>query len=235
MRRQRYGEYELTQGASDPRIAGVSHGFGAKPGDKGSLLVEAKLDSGFGSDETNMGLLLRDHDRHTYGEYLSWPDDVRYELVDGRAYLRYPAPGLVHQDVAGELYRQVANQLAGKPCRAFIAPVDVRFPQAGQGNDDVDTVLQPDVFVVCDESKLDRQGVCGAPDWVVEVLSPTTASHDQIRKRRIYERSGVPEFWLIHPLDRVLTIYRLVGGEYGKPEIQELEGSTEIATLTGVS
>jgi Uma2 family endonuclease len=110
---------------------------------------------------------LRDQAHHTYGEYLHWPDDVRYELIDGVAYLMAPAPTLDHQDVAGEIFRQLANALEGKSCRAFIAPVDVRFPKAGEADEQVDTVLQPDVLVVCDSSKLDRRGVRGAPDLVV--------------------------------------------------------------------
>ena len=80
-----------------------------------------------------------------------------------------------------------------------------------------------------------RRGVRGAPDWVLEVLSPSTAGHDQVTKRRIYERAGVREFWLVHPMDRVLTIYRLMGAEYGKPDVQELKGSTDIAVLPGVT
>lgn len=182
-----------------------------------------------------MGLPLRDDKHHTYGEYLTWPEDVRYELIDGEAYLMAPAPDLAHQDVAGEVFRQLANQLAGKPCRAFVAPVDVRLPKANEADDQIDTVLQPDVLVVCDESKLSRRGVRGAPDWVLEVLSPSTAGHDQVTKRRIFERAGVQEFWLVHPMDRVLTVYRLVGAEYGKPDVQELKGSTAIAVLPGVS
>jgi Uma2 family endonuclease len=96
-------------------------------------------------------------------------------------------------------------------------------------------VVQPDVLVVCDPNKLDRRGVRGAPDWVVEVLSPSSASRDQIEKRRIYERHGVLEYWLVHPTDRILTVYRLQNGEYGKPDIFKLEGSTPVAVLPGVS
>src|SRR5512135_1548576 len=169
-----------------------------------------------------MGLLLRDREHHTYGDYLAWPEDVRYELIDGFAYLMAPAPDLAHQDIAGEIYFQVRRALEGKPCRAFIAPVDVRLPKSGEADDAVDTVVQPDVLVVCDEAKLDRRGVRGAPDWVVEVISPASASHDQVIKRRLYERYGVREYWLVHPADRVVTIYRLFGKEYGKPEVQEL-------------
>ena len=141
-----------------------------------------------------MGLALRDREHHTYGDYLHWPENVRYELIDGAAYLMAPAPTLDHQDVAGELYRQLSNALLGKPGRAFIAPVDVRLPKAREADEQIDTVVQPDVLVVCDQAKLDRRGVRGAPDLVVEVLSPSTASHDQLLKRRVYERAGVPEY-----------------------------------------
>jgi Uma2 family endonuclease len=181
-----------------------------------------------------MGLPLRDRQRHTYGEYLSWPEDARYELIDGEAYLMAPAPDLAHQDVAGGVFSQIYSQLEGKACRAFVAPVDVRLPKLDEADDQIDTVVQPDVLVVCDPSKLDRRGVRGAPDWVLEVLSPSTAGHDQVLKRRIYEQAGVREFWLVHPMDRVLTIYRLDGVEYGKPDVQELKGSTEIRVLPGV-
>lgn len=182
-----------------------------------------------------MSLPRKDLSKHTYGDYLSWPEDVRYELIDGDAYLMAPpAPDLAHQDIAGEIFRQVANALEGKPCRAFIAPVDVRLPKGQEADDSVDTVVQPDVLVVCDDTKLDRRGVRGAPDWVVEVLSPATAGHDQVKKRRVYERHGVKEYWLVHPTDRVLIVYRLAGDEYGKPDVQELIGETPIAVLPGV-
>jgi Uma2 family endonuclease len=185
-------------------------------------------------EETDMGLALKDTQHHCYGDYLAWPDDMRYELIDGIAYAMSPAPDLAHQDVAGEIYRQAANSLAGKPCRAFIAPVDVRLPKQDEADERVDTVVQPDVMVVCDSSKLDRRGIRGAPDWVVEVLSPSTSGHDQIKKRTIYERHGVREYWLIHPVDRVLTVYSLVNGEYGKPEIYELRGETRVNVLPDI-
>lgn len=178
-----------------------------------------------------MSLALKDTLYHCYGDYLTWPDDVRYELIDGVAYLMAPAPDLAHQDVAGEIYFQARQALQGKPCRPFIAPVDVRLPKHDEADDNIDTVVQPDVLVVCDSSKLDRRGVRGAPDWIVEVLSPSTAGHDQIRKRQLYERHGVREYWLVHPIDRVLTVYRLQDREYGKPELYELRGETAVGAL----
>jgi Uma2 family endonuclease len=178
-----------------------------------------------------MSLAIKDSQYHCYGDYLTWPEDVRYELIDGDAYLMAPAPDLAHQDVVGEIYVQARLALKGKPCRAFIAPVDVRLPKQDEADEHINTVVQPDVLVVCDPNKLDRRGFRGAPDWVVEVLSPSTAGHDQIRKRQLYERHGVREYWLIHPVDRVLTVYRLIDGEYGKPELYELQGGTAVSVL----
>jgi Uma2 family endonuclease len=180
------------------------------------------------------GVARRDDELHNYGDYLKWPSEPRYELLDGLAYLMSPGPDLAHQDLVGEIFVQVSVALRGKPCRAFIAPLDVRLPRADEADERIESVVQPDVVVVCDPSKLDRRGVRGAPDWVVEVISASTASHDQVRKRRLYERAGVREFWLVHPMDRVLTVYRLIGTEYGRPDTQALEGETPVGVLPGV-
>ncbi len=182
-----------------------------------------------------MGVALRKEQHYTYADYLQWPDDTRYELIDGEAFLMSPAPLVEHQEVAGELFRQLANQLDGQPCRPYIAPVDVRLPRKDEADAAIDTVVQPDVLVVCDPHKIDRRGVRGAPDWLLEVLSPSTAAHDQIAKRRTYERAGVREYWLVHPGDRTLTVYVLENGQYGRPEIYELKDATPIGVLPGVS
>ncbi len=182
----------------------------------------------------NMGLPQRDQARYTYADYLSWPDEPRYELVDGIAYAMAPAPARVHQEIAGEIYRQAANALVGKPSRAFIASLDVRLPKADETDEKTDTVVQPDLLVVCDERKLDERGVRGAPDWIVEILSPATASHDQIVKLAAYERAKVPEYWLVHPSDRIVTVYRLEGGAYGRPAIHELTGTLAVGNVPGI-
>ena len=181
-----------------------------------------------------MGLAKRDAAYHTYGDYLAWPEDVRYELIDGVAYLMAPAPTVRHQEIAGEIYFQLRQKLEGHPCRVLIAPVDVLLPKADEADVRGDTVVQPDVLVVCDSGKIGEKRVRGAPDLIVEVLSPATASHDMVIKRRLYERHGVREYWLIHPIDRVLTLYRLEGAEFGKPDMQELKGETPVAVLPGV-
>jgi Uma2 family endonuclease len=181
-----------------------------------------------------MGRPLRDAQRHTYADYLTWSGDVRYELIDGVAYLMSPAPLRVHQDVVGELFFQVRSALVDQRCRPYIAPIDVRLANADEADDKVDTVVQPDLLVVCDSSKLDARGIRGAPDWIVEVLSPATASHDQTVKLAVYERARVPEVCLVHPTDRVVTVYRLSSGAYGRPDVLEMTGVLEVRAIAGL-
>jgi Uma2 family endonuclease len=182
-----------------------------------------------------MALRLRDTEHHTYADYLTWSDEQHYELIDGTAYVREPAPLLQHQEVVTELGHQLREALKGTPCRAFVAPVDVRLPKADEADDQVDTVVQPDVLIICDCQKLNRAGVRGAPDWVAEVLSPSTASHDRNLKRAAYERAGVRELWLIQPIDRTLAIYRLEDGRYGRSTVLKLKGKTPLTAVPGVS
>jgi Uma2 family endonuclease len=171
-----------------------------------------------------MGLSLRDPHLHTYGEYLTWPAERRYELIDGLAYAMSPAPARQHQQLVGELFAQIHGRLRGHRCQVYVAPFDVRLPRGDEADAAIDTVVQPDIAVFCDRSRLDDRGARGAPDWVIEVLSPATASHDQLLKRDLYERHGVTEYWLVHPVDGLVTVYRLQDGVYGKPHVQELCG-----------
>lgn len=183
-----------------------------------------------------MGYSLRDEQYHTYADYRTWPEDIRYELIGGHAFLMAPAPSLDHQTIAFEVGRQIGNALQGKPCRVLAAPVDVLLNASEKHDDDsINTVVQPDVLVVCDRAKLTPRGIRGAPDWVLEVISPASASHDQTIKLAAYEKAGVREYWLAHPTDRVLTIYRHNGQSYGRPDIFSLSGETPVGVLPGVS
>jgi Uma2 family endonuclease len=180
--------------------------------------------------------LLRADARYTYGDYLQWPDEYRCELIGGVIYDMSPAPTRRHQEVSMELSVQVGSFLRGRPCRAYAAPFDVRLPQADEADEEIDTVVRPDLVVICDEAKLDERGCRGAPDWVVEILSPHTARKDQIRKRDLYEHHGVREYWLIQPLDGTLTLYRLrPDGRFGPAEIVETSGETPVGVLPGLT
>jgi Uma2 family endonuclease len=171
----------------------------------------------------------------TYADYTKFPDDERWELIDGVAYTMSPAPNWRHQEIVLEIATQLHTQLRGKPCRAAVAPLDVRLPKASEADELIDTVVQPDVLVVCDPSRIDTRGVRGAPTLVIEVLSPSTASHDHLRKRRVYERAGVAEFWLVHPIDGVVHVYRLQADVFAPVAILDARKAIAITALAGVA
>jgi Uma2 family endonuclease len=182
-----------------------------------------------------MGRPVRDNRHHTYADYLGWPDTMRFELIDGVAYAMGPAPARVHQELLGAMFAQVYAALEARPCRPYVAPFDVRLPKAGEPDKDVDSVVQPDLVVVCDQAKLDDRGCRGAPDWIVEILSPRSAGHDQIVKLALYERAGVREYWLVHPTDRLVTIYRLENGVFARPSVHEMQGVLAVGVLPDVN
>jgi Uma2 family endonuclease len=131
-----------------------------------------------------MTALAQENPYYTYADYLEWDEGERTELIDGEAFM-LAAPDLTHQIISGELYDQIKQFLKGKSCRPFFAPVSVRLHPAADNSDD--TVLEPDIIVVCDPSKLDKHGCTGAPDLVVEILSPSTARHDKVVKFNKYQ------------------------------------------------
>ena len=153
---------------------------------------------------------FKDGDRFTYADYLTWDDDQQWELIDGVAFCMSPGPNRLHQKWLGELHRQIANYLEAKPCEVYLAPFDVRLSDSTDASDEETiTVVQPDIIVVCDHDKLDDRGVKGAPDLVVEIISPSTAKRDITTKYELYQRYGVKEYWLMYPNDRTLLVYRL--------------------------
>ena len=183
-----------------------------------------------------MTLLKRDTRHYTYGDYLTWSDSADSELIGGAVYVREPpAPVLSHQAIVLELGRQAADALDQTPCRVFVAPVDVLLPKSTEADDQIDTVVQPDVLIVSDLQKLDARRLRGAPDWIAEILSPSTARYDRTIKLRAYERAGVREVWLVNPSDRTVAIYRLDAGRYGRAIRLELKGQTQLTAVSGVT
>ena len=157
---------------------------------------------------------------YTYGDYLTWPDDERWELIDGIPYNMSPAPTRSHQKISGELFKQIAIYLTGKTCEVYAAPFDVRLPKGEEEDTLIDTVVQPDLVVICDPDKLDEPGCKGAPDWVVEILSPYTAAKDMKIKLNLYERVGVKEYWLVDPGNQTVQVYTPGDdGRYGRSEV----------------
>jgi Uma2 family endonuclease len=145
---------------------------------------------------------------YTYADYKEWELDEgeRYEIIDGEAYAM-SAPNTRHQEILGGLFSQIYNYLQGKPCKVFPAPFDVRLFYEEDESDD--TVVQPDISVICDKTKLGPEGCRGAPDLVVEILSPSNTAIEMERKRKLYQEAGVREYWVVDPENNGLMVYFL--------------------------
>ena len=151
---------------------------------------------------------------YSYADLLAWDEDIRYELYDGLP-MAMASPTDVHQEISGELHWQLENYLRGKPCRVYYSPLDVRlFERDGDRPEAVDTMVEPDISVICDLDKLDEIGCKGAPDLVIEILSPSTTRHDRFTKFNLYQQAGVREYWIVDPASQSVQVFVLEGGYY---------------------
>ena len=151
---------------------------------------------------------------YTYKMYCEMPDDGnRYEIIDGVPRMM-AAPNRQHQGVLGSIYARLYNFLRGWPCRVYASPFDVRLSLYGDFGDDAINVVQPDVMVFCDRTKLDDKGAIGPPDIAVEVISPSSAKNDRYRKFRLYEKAGVREYWIVDGVNETVEVYALQNGKF---------------------
>ncbi|WP_238200246.1 Uma2 family endonuclease [Capnocytophaga canimorsus] len=151
---------------------------------------------------------------YTYADYLLWKLEERVELLKGKIFKMSPAPNTYHQRISGKLYLEIGNFLKGKRCEAFSAPFDVRLPRKDEKGDEIHTVVQPDLCVICDENKLDERGCVGAPDLVIEILSPGNSKKEMKNKFEIYQESGVCEYWIVNPEHENILVYVLENEKY---------------------
>jgi Uma2 family endonuclease len=175
--------------------------------------------------------------RYTFADYLTWLDDKRRELVNGFIRMMSPAPGRVHQELSYNLTLALGNRIRKYKgeCRVYYAPFDVRLPQNGETNDnEIYTVVQPDLCVVCDLSKLDDKGCLGAPDLVVEVQSASTARYDLTQKFDLYETAGVREYWVVYPYGSVEVFLLQPDGKYGTSTIYSKWQKMPVHIFSGI-
>ena len=163
---------------------------------------------------------------YTWQDYQTWPDDERWEIIDGIAYAMSPAPTTRHQRLTGNIFFQLKQRLSGKGCTPFIAPTDVHLS-------DLD-VVQPDCLVVCDPDQILDSHIEGPPDLVVEVISPSTSAKDLRQKRRLYERAGVKEYLILDPLEDYALLYRRRDRGFGEAQVFAADEHLELASLDGL-
>jgi Uma2 family endonuclease len=147
----------------------------------------------------------------TYSDYVRWPDDERWEIISGEAYSMTPAPSIRHQEISLFLSAQFANFFKGRDCKPFHAPTDVVF--------DEQNIVQPDLLVVCGKNKITEKNIQGAPDLVVEIISPSTGLKDKREKKALYERFGVREYLIVYPAEEFAERFVLGDGRYDTGEV----------------
>jgi Uma2 family endonuclease len=177
-----------------------------------------------------MPLPRKEEKVYTYEDYLNWPDTERMEIIDGHIYMMAP-PSRLHQKVSGAIYAQFFNYLKDKDCEVYYAPFGVRLPEEGEQSDKaIKNVVEPDIVVVCDKTKLDDQGCKGAPDLIVEVTSPSTARKDKMEKFNLYERHGVKEYWIVEPENKIVSVFTLQENKrYGRPDVYSVEDKIKVS------
>ena len=172
--------------------------------------------------------------RFTYADYKDWElkEGERYELIHGEAFAM-AGPNTRHQVILRELFLRFGNYLEGKSCQVYCAPFDVRLFYEEELGEDDDTVVQPDIMVVCDKSKIGDEGIRGAPDLVIEILSPLNTVFEMGEKRDLYEDAGVREYWVVNPKDNDVTVHRLQDGGVFDNEIYKATATVPVGILPG--
>lgn len=162
--------------------------------------------------------------KYTYIDYVTWPEDKPMELIDGVPYAMTPAPSRIHQKIIVELIRQISTFLHGKSCEVYVAPFDVRLTNIYEADEVINNVVQPDITIICDKAKLDDKGCKGNPDLIMEIVSPSSVTMDYIKKLYLYEKYSVREYWIIHPIDKIIMVYKLIEkGKYARPEVYQID------------
>ena len=169
--------------------------------------------------------------RYTLADALTWDESERIELIYGAPFMMAP-PVRRHQEVSGELFAQLHAYLKGKTCKVYPAPFAVRlFERDGDHPENVDTMVEPDISVVCDAGKLDDIGCKGAPDLIIEILSPTTQRHDRITKFNLYQQAGVREYWIVDPDGKSAQVFVLDGGHYAAKDFGTAKDTVKVNVL----
>lgn len=171
---------------------------------------------------------------YSYADYLRWEFDERLEVIKGKIFPMSPAPSSNHQQIAWVVQGELYGYLKNKPCKAFSAPFDVRLPRRSKEDTEIFTILQPDICVVCDLSKIDARGCLGAPSIVVEILSPGNNKKELKNKFEVYEEAGVSEYWIIHPDEKTFFKYVLDNdGKYQPSRLLTLGDEVTTSVLPG--
>ncbi len=166
-------------------------------------------------------LLKKEH--YSVQDYMSWNDDNRYELIDGSIFNLAPAPNIRHQKIVTNLIGKLYSFLDGKTCIPFVSPIDVVLSE--------DTVVQPDIMIICDKSIIKEKYIEGAPEVIFEVISPSTGFKDKEIKLHLYEKYGVKEYFIVYPDEEIIEVYLLKNSKFQFPKIYDWKEVMKLKTV----
>lgn len=171
--------------------------------------------------------------KYTYKDYMTWPEDQRWEIIDGIAYMQ-AVPTPMHQEILMELSKQIAVYLTGKPCKVYPAPFAVILSQgAEQDEEEINNVVEPDISIVCDLTKINEKGCHGAPDMIIEIISPSLTKRDRVIKLNRYEKAGVREYWIVEPEQKLVSVFLLQANKrFGRPDMYTDEDSIKVSLFS---
>ena len=179
--------------------------------------------------------LSQEQKKYTYADYLKFPSDERWEIINGIPYMQ-AAPTWQHQAVSIQLASQFNGYFKGKPCRVFAAPFDLCIPELDESDEEISNIIsQPDIVVVCEESKLRKTGYFGVPSLIIEISLPSTARNDKLFKFNKFEKAGVKEYWIVESDTKLVSVFTLQdNNRYGRPELYTETDNVEVSIFPGL-
>lgn len=179
--------------------------------------------------------LPQENRKYTYADYLTWPENERWEIIDGAPYMQ-AAPSWQHQAISRELILQFGQYLKNKPSQVFAAPFDLRLPEVNEEDKDTTQIYQPDILVICNKEGLKDTGYYGSPNLVIEITSPSTGKIDKLLKFNQYEKAGVKEYWIVEPDTRLVSVFIIQdNNRYGRPEIYSETDKVKVSIFTDLT
>jgi Uma2 family endonuclease len=172
---------------------------------------------------------------YSYADYYTWDFENRVELINGKIFELSPAPSPYHQEISLDIAFPLKNFLQGKPCKVYYAPFDVRLPRKSTEDKEILTVLQPDICIICDLSKIDKRGCIGPPDIVVEILSPGNSAKEMKNKYEAYQDAGVKEYWVVIPQNQLFLVHTLINGKFELEPVKAVGDKVTSSVLPGFS
>ena len=168
--------------------------------------------------------------KYNYTDYLTFDENERIEIIEGRIYNMSPAPSRIHQEIIMEISYKIKNFIESNngTCKVYVSPFDVILKNDDENIEDSNNIVQPDISVICDKNKLTDKGCTGSPDMIVEVVCPFNTNNDCVRKLNLYDHYKVREYWIVDPIKKNIFVYTLSDNAYGMPDVYTFNDKVKV-------